>query len=54
MVSYIEPKMDARVSCYIERGLLGKDDGTSRAARQEINFLTGRNLDDLFKFSSSF
>jgi len=53
VVPYSEGEMDAMISYYIERGWLGKE-ADSRAARQEIHFLTGRNPWDFFRFSSSF
>ena len=53
VVPYTEAEMDAMISYYIERGWLGKE-ADSRAARQEIHFLTGRNPHDFFRFSSSF
>lgn len=53
VVPYTESELDTMISYYIERGWLGKECDT-RAARQEIHFLTGRNPGDFFKFSSSF
>jgi len=50
---FTESELDSMISYYIERGWLGKECDT-RAARQEIHFLTGRNPGDFFKFSSSF
>ena len=51
--NYSESELDAMIDYYIERGWLGPQSG-SRAGRQEIHFLTGRNPGDFFKFSSSF
>ena len=50
---YTEEEMDNAISYNIERGWLGRE-CDSRAARQEIHFLTGRNPGDFFKFSSQF
>jgi len=50
---YTEAELDSMISYYIERGWLGEE-ADSRAARQEIHFLTGRNPWDFFRFSSSF
>ena len=51
--AFTESELDSMIDYYIERGYLGKE-CDSRAARQEIHFLTGRNPGDFFKFSNSF
>jgi len=51
--NFTEYEMDAMISYYIERGWVRPEAG-SRAGRQEIHFLTGRNPGDLFEFSSTF
>ena len=51
--NFSEAEMDAMIDYYIERGWLGSNCGT-KAGRQEIHFLTGRNPGDFFKFSASF
>jgi len=53
VVGYTEAELDAMISYYIERGWMGKETD-SRAARQEIHFLTGRHPWDFFRFSSGF
>jgi len=50
---YTESELDAMISYYIEKGWMSHDND-SRAARQEIHFLTGRNPADFFRFSATF
>jgi len=51
--NFSESELDAMISYYIERGWIRPEAG-SRAGRQEIHFLTGRNPGDFFEFSSTF
>ena len=51
--NFTEAELDAMIDYNIERGWISAECG-SRAGRQEIHFLTGRNPGDFFKFSSSF
>ena len=51
--NYSEAELDAMISYYVERKYIKEESG-SRAGRQEIHFLTGRNPGDFFNYSNSF